>query len=159
MSASQPPAAIVTIVVDGEIVPSLPPARIAGGKVVVPPALVARIADRVTVFPTGSVTAERAGKACAAAAPIALAPLARCLGAAVAWDAHGRTLALAFPPRITPLRTPVPVPAVPLLPTPAPTAAPAATPRPVMTGIPRPRRTAIPVEPSEPVTAPRPSAL
>jgi hypothetical protein len=144
------------VVVDGVLVPSVPPATLRDGRVVGPLALVARIADRADAAPDGGLTARRGERVCAAS-PVAgddpepvyaLAPLARCLGARhVAWDARGKTLQLAFDGPVEVRTLPPFDPAAPQVspttiftPEPAPP-----TPRVIVTGSPRPRRTAIPV--------------
>ncbi len=155
----------MTVVLNGAVVPSAPPAQLVAGRVVAPPALVARLADRVELGPDGAVRATRGERTCAARAfelggapAVALAPLARCLGAAVSWDGRAKALGLAFAAP-DPLRTHPPFD--PLAPQAAPTAVftpePAPpTPRAVATGAPVPRRTPIPVAPSLPLTTPRP---
>jgi hypothetical protein len=158
-------ATLVTVVLDGVPAPSAPPPRLLGGRVLAPIALVARIADRVTVAADGGLTAQRGERACVArtiggetgAALVELAPLARCLGATISWDAASRTLGLAFAPaeqsRAHPPfdpRAPQVAPTVIFTPQPVP------TPRVLVTGSPIPRRTAIPVTPSFPLTTPRP---
>ncbi len=159
-------SAIVTVVLNGVTTPSAPPAQLVGGHVLAPPALIAKFADRVTTFPDGGLTATRGERACDAQPVmqhmVALAPLARCLGAHVAWDPDGKTITLAFPSSID-VRTPAPY--VPTAPQVAPTTIftpepPPPTPRAIETGVPHPRRTAIPETPSLPLesppTSPRP---
>lgn len=156
---------LAAVIVDGALVPSIPPASVLAGRVVGPPRLVAAFADQVVVGSDGRVIARRGALTCTAPALtagdpplVALAPLARCLGAAISWDARAHTLALAFGPE-APLPTPTPQ-AVPVG-TPSPTAPspgpatppPTISPRPVLTGVPMPRRTAIPALPSWPVPA------
>ena len=147
------------VLLNGALLPSAPPARIAAGRVVVPAAAVAQIADRVAVLPDGTTNARRGDRLCTAKAAgadelVALAPLARCLGARVTWNGAMKSLAIELPrlpvaatrapydpgaPRVAPTAIFTPEPAPP-------------TPRAIATGIPRPRRTAIPVTPSLPLT-------
>ncbi|HEV3088870.1 MAG TPA: hypothetical protein VGX96_16785 [Candidatus Elarobacter sp.] len=158
--------ALVTVVVNGEFVPVAPPAMLRGGRVVAPADLIARISDRIDANADRTIVARRGERACAAMPagsddpPVfAVAPLARCLGAHVSWDASGKTLQLAFDdgPRVVrtlppfdPLAPQAP-PTTIFTPEPAP-----ATPRAIATGSPQPRRTAIPVTPSWPLTSPSP---
>ncbi len=158
-------AALVTVIVDGWFVPSAPSASLRAGRVVAPVALVARIADRVEVGADGRVSARRGERTCVARpdAPgepelLAIGPLARCLGARVAWDGRTKTLGLSFGGPIV-LVTPRPydpsaprvAPTTVFTPEPAPP-----TPRVIVTGSPQPRRTAIPVTPSWPLISPSP---
>jgi hypothetical protein len=158
-------AALVSVIVDGTFVPSAPPATLRNGRVVAPPALVARIADRVDVGADGAVWARRGTRTCVAhpAVPgdpelLAIGPLARCLGAHVAWDGRTKTLGVTFAepvavgtPRPYDPNAPRVAPTTVFTPEPAPP-----TPRVIVTGSPRPRRTAIPVTPSWPLISPRP---
>ena len=158
-------AALVTLLVDGSIVPSVPTPSLQSGHVVVPVMVVARIADRVDAAPDGTLTVRRGEHVCIARpidagdpAVVAVAPLARCLGGSVAWDSRAKTLELAFSEPVL-IRTMPPydpnapqvAPTTIFTPEPAPP-----TPRVLATGSPRPRRTAIPVTPSQPLTSPRP---
>jgi len=158
-------AALVTVVLNGAFVPSVPAASLRDARVVGPLGLVARFAERVDSAPDGTVTATRGGRVCAArpvAATdpplVAIAPLARCLGGHVTWDGKTKSLLLAFggPVEVRTLppydpNAPRAVPTMVFTPEPAPP-----TPRVIATGSPRPRRTAIPVTPSWPVLAPAP---
>jgi hypothetical protein len=159
-------AALVTVVVNGAFVPSDPPASLRDAHVVGPLALVARFADRIDTAPDGTALARRGERVCTARplagsdpALVVLAPLARCLGAHVAWDGAGKTLLLAFDDRPVEIRTlppydpnaPRALPTTVFTPEPAPP-----TPRVIATGSPRPRRTAIPVTPSWPLPSPAP---
>ena len=159
-------AAVVTVVVNGAFVPSAPAASLRDARVVGPLTLVARFADRIDGAPDGTVVARRRERACVARplagsdpALVLIAPLARCLGAHVAWDGRGKSLLLAFDDGPVDVRTlppfdpnaPQAVPTTVFTPEPAPP-----TPRVIATGSPRPRRTAIPVTPSWPLTSPAP---
>lgn len=162
-------AALVAVVIDGTLVPTVPGAGLLGGRVVAPLALVARFSDRVDRAGEDAVTARRGdvvctGRVVAGSDPalVVLAPLARCLGARVAWDGRTHTLALTFAaahdvrtmPPFDPDAPQAP-PTTIFTPQPAPPTA-----RAVATGRPIPRRTPIPAIPSWPVatpaTSPRP---
>jgi hypothetical protein len=159
-------AALVAVLIDGVLVPSAPPAMLVGGHVIVPVELVARFASSVEVRGR-IVTARREDATCTARSLtlgdpvlVELTPLARCLGAHVAWDGRAKMLSLAFGSTVTIKTLPSYLPLAPqsspdavFTPQPAPP-----TPRPTALGSPRPRRTAIPVAPSWPVasTAPNP---
>jgi hypothetical protein len=160
-------ASLVTVMVDGAFVASAPPPLLVDGRILAPPALVAQLADRVDVASDGSLTAQRGNLRCAAApaavgdpAPVALAPLLRCLGAELHWDAAAKTLAVSFSGPVSVQTLPVFDPNAPQVrptviftPEPAPP-----TPRTLVTGVPRPRRTAVPAIPSLPLATmlPRP---
>ena len=161
MNSPQALTGAILVLLNGALLPSAPPAHIARGRVVAPAAAVAQFADRVTVAPDGAVRAQRGDRVCTAKASgaselVELAPLARCLGVRVAWNARAKSLALDV--GAAPMRTHAPydphaprvAPTAIFTPEPAPP-----TPRAIATGIPQPRRTAIPVTPSLPVTSPR----
>jgi len=156
----------VTVLVDGQFVPSVPAAVLQRGHVLAPPAVAVSFAPRVGIA-GDTVWAERGDRRCSV--PVALrgdpplirlAPLVRCLGGTASWDGATRTLAIGFggptvvltpapydpnAPRVAPTTIFTPEPAPP-------------TPRATVTGSPRPRRTPIPVVPSWPLpaTSPRP---
>lgn len=161
-------AAAVTIIVNGSIVASVTPARIAGGRVVAPLApVVVRLAARAAYDPIArTVTLDREGKRIVV--PVAFVDpdgvpfievgrVVRQLGGSAAFDAPTKTLAIVLR-SADPISTSSPFdPSRPQVQpttvfTPAP---PAATPRVFESDIPRPRRTAIPVVPSQPVQPPR----
>lgn len=162
MNVAQPStvlAALVIVVVNGTVAPTTPAAELRAGRVVGPLDLVARFADRIDIA-GGAITVVRGGRTCAASPEgsddpvlVQLAPLARCLGGAVAWDGRTKTLALAFDGE-TVLRTlppydpnaPRAAPTTVFTPEPAPP-----TPRAIVSGEPRPRRTPIPAIPSWPL--------
>ena len=145
-------AAFVDIVINGALAPSAAPAQLVAGRVVAPPAIVTRIARSVIIDAQGrTLTAMRDGRTCTAAISadaVVLAPLARCLGADVAWDPAARVVAIAFSPEALRSHAPFDASAPQVVPTTLFTPEPAPpTPRAVSTGIPRPRRTAIPIGP------------
>ncbi|MFN2460460.1 MAG: hypothetical protein ABR591_07215 [Candidatus Velthaea sp.] len=153
---------VVTIVVNGAIVPSFAPARIVEGRVVGPVApVVARLASRAAYFPAdGTVLIERASRRIlvpvsfiADDAPyVPLARVVRALGGTAVFDARTKTLSIVLTddgevatpapfdphaPQVTPTSLFTPEPPRP-------------TPRVIETGRPVPRRTAIPAIPSQP---------
>ncbi len=160
MTAAYLAAALVAVVIDGAIVPSVPTATLAMGRVLGPPELIARFATRVQMLDDGELVVERNGRLCTARAQsgdvldrVPLEPLVRCLGGSSVWDERGHTLSITFA-RSTGVATPAPFdPSAPqVAPTTVFTPEPASpTPRAIASGSPRPRRTAIPVTPSWPV--------
>jgi hypothetical protein len=159
-------ATLVAVVIDGAIVPSVPTATLAMGRVMAPPELIARFATRVQILADGALVVERNGRICTARGQLGddlvrvpLEPLVRCLGGSSVWDERAHTLSITFA-RSTVVATPAPFdPSAPqVVPTAVFTPEPASpTPRAIATGSPRPRRTAIPVTPSWPMpsTPPR----
>jgi hypothetical protein len=157
-------AALVTIVLNGAIVPSFAPAQILDGRVVGPLVpVVARMCARVR-YHDGDRTAviDRAGRELtvpvafvADGVPyVALVPVVRAFGGTAVFDAQAKTLAIALAEE-TQIMTPAPfdssvpqvVPTMIFTPEPA-----SPTPRATLpaTAVPVPRRTAIPATPSEP---------
>lgn len=157
------PALGVSVVVNGSLVPSSTPARIAAGRVVAPLApIVTALATRITLAPDGaSVIIDRADRRItvpvaltADAMPfVELAHVVRALGGYVQFDPVSKTIAIVLfnsgvvttPVPFDP-RTPQVTPTMVFTPEP-----PKPTPRAIETGVPVPRRTAIPVVPSQPV--------
>jgi hypothetical protein len=138
-------AALVAVVIDGAIVPSVPTATLAMGRVLGPPELIARFATRVQMLDDGELVVERNGRLCTARAQsgdvldrVPLEPLVRCLGGSSVWDERGHAPFDPSAPQVAPTTVFTPEPASP-------------TPRAIASGSPRPRRTAIPVTPSWPV--------
>jgi hypothetical protein len=151
-------AALVAVVINGTFVPSGIPATLRAGKVVGPPALVARFADRVELVAGGTLIASRGERTCTARIVdadtelVELTPLARCLGARhIGWDTRTKTLALTFGAP-TKLRSmpPFDASAPQVSPTTVFTPEPSQAPRVIETGVPHPRRTGIPVLPTSP---------
>ena len=159
-------SAIVTIVLNGAIVPSFAPARISFGHVVGPLApVVTRFASRVVYVPgDGTVVIERAAHRIIVPVRlfegdvpyVALAPVIRGLGGSATFDARTKTMTILLADE-RPIESPAPfdrrAPQV------APTSVftpepPRATPRAIDTGSPMPRRTAIPATPSQPQIRP-----
>jgi hypothetical protein len=168
------PAAVI-IVLNGAVVPSVPPPVVLFGHVMVPLApVVTRFTERVAID-GNTITLVRGAQTCVlrvgvdavqcdgVTAPLPVAPfgrdgvpfvplaeVARAFGGAASYDARGRILALELPADTT-LASPAPFD--PNAPQASPTAVftpspPPATPRPLEVGNPLPRRTAIPAIPS-----------
>jgi hypothetical protein len=161
-------SAIVTIVLNGAIVPSFAPARISFGRVMGPLApVVTRLASRVAYVPgDATVVIEHATRRITVPVRlfegdvpyVALAPVIRALGGTATFDARTKTMAIVLADE-RPVESPLPfdrsVPQV------TPTAVftpepPRATPRAIDTSNPVPRRTAIPAVPSQPQPQIRP---
>ena len=158
--------AVVTIVVNGLLVPSSAPPRIDAGHVFVPLApVVTGLATRATIHPDdGTVVIERADRRITVpvvfvegAVPyLRFATLVQALGGTVHFDAATKTLEVVLH-ETTSLATPLPFD--PRAPQVAPTTIftpepPKPTPRVIFTGPPVPRRTPIPARPSWPVIPP-----
>jgi hypothetical protein len=157
-------SAIVTIVLNGAIVPSFAPARIVGGRVVGPlMPVVARMCARVR-YQDGdhTVVIDRGGRDLAVPVAfvadgvpyVALVPIVRAFGGTAEFDPQAKTLAIALADDL-PVQTPAPfdptapqvAPTTIFTPEPSPPA-----PRATLPGnaVPVPRRTAIPATPSQP---------
>ncbi len=168
------PAAVI-IVLNGSVVPSVPPPRLLFGHVMAPLApVVTRFTERAEID-GDRIALVRGGHRCVlhvgsdamvcdgvtSVLPVApfgregvvfvpLAETVEAFGGAAAYDAPGHVLALELPAETT-LTTPAPFD--PTAPQASPTAVftpspPPATPGPVDTSSPQPRRTAIPAIPS-----------
>lgn len=153
---------VVTIVVNGAIVPSFAPARIVEGRVVGPVApVVAHLASRAAYLPAeGKVLIERASRRIlvpvvfiADETPyVPLAAVVRALGGSAAFDTRTKTMSVVLPEDG---EVGTPAPFDPRAPQVAPTTLftpepPKPTPRAIELGRPAPRRTAIPAIPSQP---------
>jgi len=155
-------SAIVTIVLNGAIVPSFAPARISFGHVVGPLAPIAsRIASRLAYVPAdGMLIIEHAARRIVVPVAfvdddvpyVALGPVVRALGGSVSFDTRTKTMTISLADDRL-IQTPQPFdPSAPQV---APTMVftpepPHPTPRATDTGSPQPRRTAIPAVPSQP---------
>ena len=153
-----PPAAPVTVALDGRRVADYVRAQLAGGRVYAPLSLLRMLVDRMWID-GGSVFVERAGRRTrlpfavrfcgnADVTCVEIGPVLRALGDSVYFRAPSRTLEVRTPPArpvasAQPFRgTNVPVRDVF-------TPEPQATPRPTWSGSPLPRRTALPALPPE----------
>ncbi|GAC1418570.1 MAG: hypothetical protein NVSMB5_10070 [Candidatus Velthaea sp.] len=159
-------AVVVTIILNGAIVPSFAPARLCRGRVLAPlSSIVARMVTRTVYLPgSHSILIQRSSQQIVVAVAfvadgvpyVPLAPIVHAFGGAAAYDARSHTLSIALDGERE-VETPAPFdPGAPqasptVLFTPEP---PKPTPRAVDTGAPRPRRTAIPVVPSQPQPGP-----
>jgi hypothetical protein len=143
-----PPAAALSIVLNGSVVRSYRPAYVARGHVMTPvsPYLTA-VASSIECTPEGVVV--RRGDRFATAAVhdgyVEIAPVLAALGARVSYEAARRALIVELEPA-APVATATPFnPAVPLAPPSAVfTPIPAPTTRPTVIGRPMPRRTPLP---------------
>ena len=157
---------MVTVVLNGTIVPSFAPAQLDAGRVVAPLQSVVSDLATCTSYVPGARTIElvRSGRRIVAdvvfvadGTPyVALGALVRKLGGSVQFDTRSKTIAIELAPERV-LETPAPFD--PRAPQASPTAIftsepPRPTPRAVATGVPQPRRTAIPAVPSWPDTPP-----
>jgi hypothetical protein len=165
----------VIVLLNGSMVPAVPPAEVIGGRVMVPLApVVTRFAERVTVDAGGTIVIEVPGHRCTLrlgvaeavcdnrARPLELAPfvregvpfvpvadVVRAFGGTIAFDPGSATVDL----RLAPERgVESPAPFDPAAPSVTPTMLftpqpPPPSPRPTDSAVPRPRRTAIPVIP------------
>ncbi len=156
--------AAVTIVINGSIVSSSAPARMAGGRVISPlTPVIARLGSRVVYDPKRrTVTIERNGEQIVVpvilidddAPYIEVGRVVTGLGGSATFDSRTRTLAIVMS-EAAPIATPTAYRG-----TFSSGAAPLATPHvlpvppPVGGAMPQPRRTAIPALPSEPVASP-----
>jgi len=162
-----PAVVVVAVVLNGALLPTISPARLAGGQVFAPlDPIVDRIASRSELAPSGQdVLLERAGRrvtvpvawTAGGTAYVALAPVVRALGGRARYDGRSHTL-LVDVPDDGPIRTPAPFTGGSAAPVRlfAPGVAPVVTPAPggPATGAPAPRRTPIPAVPSQPVVDP-----
>lgn len=153
-----PPAAALTVVLNGKAVRSYNAPYLARGRVMAPlepfvtsvarvveydgSALVVRLGDYFAQIPMrGAPPPDRYAQTY-----VAIGPVLRTLGVRVRYDARERVLYVETPPALLALPTPF-NPAVPrVAPTVVFTPEPVQTPRPAVTGTPLPRRTPVPVE-------------
>lgn len=163
------------VILNGAVLAGTPPAELVLGHVLVPAALVGRVADRVQIDPDGTIVATWHGTRCvlqqgsvvlvcgdrvlSAGVPplerdgttyVALPELVRGFGGEATFDARNALLVLHLSGE---RRVATPAPFDPTEPQVAPVPVftpqpPGPTPRPAETGPPRPRRTAIPAVPS-----------
>jgi hypothetical protein len=164
----------VAVLLNGVLIPAVPPALLVAGQVMAPVApIVTRFAERVAVDPSGTILIEARGHRCrfrigvaeaacdGRTAPLEFAPfladgtafvplgdIARALGGELVFDPTSATAEVRLEP-LHALETPPPSGAPPGGPTPALTPGPQPTPSPPETGTsPRPRRTPLPALPS-----------
>ena len=166
----------LVVLLNGSVVPAVPPAELVAGRVMVPIApVVTRFADRVTFDGAGAIAIEAHGHRCLLRvgvpeavcddrmralelAPyvrdgvpfVPLGDVARAFGGRIAFDPASATVGVWLAPE---RRVASPAPFDPAAPSVAPTTVftpqpPPPSPRPTESGPPRPRRTAIPVVPS-----------
>ncbi len=150
-------AVSLTLVVDGQVIPSYTPAYVEGGRVFAPvdPFLTA-VADRIG-YDAGAMIVTRGDRFAQIRVGeqpsptelrttyVAVAPILRTLGESVRYDPARHELRIDTPGRTVALPTPFNAAVPRVAPTPVFTPTPVATPRPVFSGRPVPRRTPIPV--------------
>lgn len=152
-----PPAAPVTVAVDGRPIANYVGAQVAGGRVYAPLGLLRMLVDRIWIE-NGAVVVERddhiariplSQRFCSAAgvAGVAIAPLLRSLGDSVWYQAATHTLEVRTAPP-GPVASAQPFAGAPVAPRAVFTAEPVATPRPTWSASPLPRRTPLPAPPS-----------
>jgi len=152
-----PPAAPVTVAVDGRRIAAYVRAELAGGRVYAPLSLLRTLVDRLWIE-GGAVFVESAGRR--ARVPLALrfsegigglgvevAPVLRALGDSVYYSPPSRTLEVRTPPP-QPVASAQPPETMPVAPRDVFTPEPSATVRPVWSGSPLPRRTPLPAPPA-----------
>ncbi|HEY1975661.1 MAG TPA: hypothetical protein VGG89_03880 [Candidatus Baltobacteraceae bacterium] len=154
-----PPPAPVTMLVDGRPLPAYFRAYVVEGRVFAPlePVLL-RLADRAWIEGS-TLVIERDGRSVRVLLPggkrsegayVAVGPLVRRLGEAVAYDGHRRVLEVWTEAPMVTAPTPFDATTPTVPPRPVFTPQPEATPRPVWSGPPLPRRTPLPVGKSPP---------
>ncbi len=164
----------IVVVLNGVLVPAVPPAQLVAGRVMAPVSAIVRFADRVALDGSGGILIEAHGHRCSfrigiaegacdgRTAPLELAPysedgtafvplgdVARALGGEMDFDPASATAELRLDP-LHRLETPPPSGAPPGGPEPALTPGPRPTPPPPPDpgSSPRPRRTPLPALPS-----------
>lgn len=161
-----PPPSPVTMLVDGRPLPTYFRAYVVDGRVFAPlePVLL-RLADRAWIEGS-TLVVERDGRSVRVLLPggsrsegayVAVGPLIRGLGDAIAFDARRRLLEVWTGSALVTTPTPYDAAAPTSPPRPVFTTEPVATPRPVWSGPPLPRRTPLPVGKRPPayLTTPR----